>query len=93
MAGRVKIRLAKVLEQRLEEMGHTATVDPDRLVYQPNGGSIFADWATWRGQVVLDGRDVDICSWDSMQQCCKGVDLSIGGYRQSCDIEAFAEDS
>lgn len=92
MAGRIKKKLALVLELKLNEMGYSATVDPDRLVYQPNGGSAICDWAKWCGEVLMDGRWFDVISWDSMQACTKGIDVSIGGRHKNSEISVSAKE-
>lgn len=90
MAGRIKIKLASMLEVDFNRLGYEVSVNPDDLMSQPNGGSLVADWASWSGFVTLNGIRFSICSWNTMSECIKGLRLDINNPKSAAQIEVYA---
>jgi len=78
MIGKIRIKLALLIKQELNKRlnSENIKVSPSDLTLQPNGGSIFADWAKWVGKSNHGGIIREILGHSTMTECVKnGIDI------------------
>lgn len=87
--GRIRDKLSDRLTEEIRKLIPTMRgfqdCDPEKffvaeedLILQPNGGSLFADWARWRlNPIKIRGWYFSIngYSFDTMTECSKGLTL------------------
>jgi hypothetical protein len=85
--GQTRIRMAKMLEKSIPGL----CVEPRDLWSQiPVYATAQWDCCSWGGGGILDGRQVNIASWDTMTECLKyGIGCTVDplGKNTYSDIE------
>lgn len=94
--GRVRKKLAQMIEKALTAEGHSVRVDPKKL--WPNQGywrtDYRADVQPWEGQIEIQfpetGRwhRVGVSSWDKMTDLIKGFTIQDGNRHLHIDLDA-----
>jgi hypothetical protein len=80
--GRTRIRLARMIEAKLRDLGHSVRVDPARLdpaqgYWRTDSRADVMRWEGWFEREIEPGRWMrqSICSWDTMTDCVRGFEI------------------